>query len=66
MTRARQIERCIADFLERDGWTFDDANGAADKSEHHHGGWITTELSVQSLASHIDAEFDRIARETAK
>lgn len=61
MTRARRIEAAIAEWMERDGWIV--REGEANKDIAYMGTWVSDDLSVTSLAEHIDAEFERIFAE---
>jgi hypothetical protein len=60
MTRARLIEKVIADYLEERGWRPPDPET----------GWINSEtdggINLPDMASAIEAEFDRIAREATR
>ncbi len=61
MTRARLIEKVIAEWLETsNGFIIDDASGHASSQPFGDGDVV---LNVADCAAYVDAEFDRIARE---
>lgn len=69
MTRARRIEAVIAEWLRGSDFEYDTEHGKAHASigvtlNDVEIEGTTIDLNIQSLAEHLDAEFDRIARET--